>query len=267
MIAPGSFEITVRASSYPIQVFTYKPGSYDPLSSPLLVVFHGVLRNADEYRDDARELGERLGALVIAPKFDLERFPTDQYQRGGLFRENGTLAPRDEWTYALVPQIVERVREIENRPQMPCYFIGHSAGGQFVVRMAAFSDVTGARLVAANAGSYIFATREIPFAYGFGNLPAELSDDVVLQCYLAKPLTLYLGAADDHPDEHFDDSPLAMLQGGSRYERGQNGFALAKKLAEERNWEFNWRMVIAQGIEHDHLKMFNAPEAEIALRA
>ena len=264
-IAAGVSQIVVRVSSYPIQVFTYKPRSYHPATSPLLVVFHGILRNAGEYRDDARGLGDRLGALVIAPQFDLERFPTDKYQRGGIFREDGTLAPRAEWTYALVPQIVDQVRAIESRPEMPCYFIGHSAGGQFVVRMAAFSDVSGARLVAANAGSYLFATRDMPFAYGFGNLPTELSDDAALRRYLAKPLTLYLGTADDHPDEHFDASPQAMLQGESRYERGQKSFALAQRLAQENGWEFNWRLVIVQGIHHDHLKMFNAPKARDAV--
>ena len=32
---------------------------------PLIVVFHGVLRNAEEYRDHARALAERLGAIVV----------------------------------------------------------------------------------------------------------------------------------------------------------------------------------------------------------
>ena len=261
-IALGVSDFPVTVSNLPIQVFAYKP-----VAEPkrMLVVLHGVLRNADEYRDHARGMGERFGALVVAPKFDDERFSTKRYQHGNVFREDGTLAPRDERTCGMIPPIVAQVRLIENQPAMPCYFIGHSAGGQFVVRMCAFSDVTAAHFVAANAGSHVFPTRDLPFPYGFGNLPPELLDADAMRRYLAKPLTIYLGTADDHPDEHFDDSPDAMRQGGSRFERGQNNFAMAQKLAQDKGWAFHWQLVMVQAIGHDHQKMFDAPEVETAL--
>ena len=49
----------------PMVVFAYRPGGCsDPA---LLMVFHGVARNARTYRDDARAIADRLCLLVVAP--------------------------------------------------------------------------------------------------------------------------------------------------------------------------------------------------------
>src|SRR5204863_2031425 len=70
----------------PMVVFTYRPaGCSDP---SLLMVFHGIARNARTYRDDARTLANRLCLLVVAPLFDRQVFPGWRYQRGGIV--NGT---------------------------------------------------------------------------------------------------------------------------------------------------------------------------------
>ena len=257
----GRIEIDVGET---LEVFTYKPANY--AGGPLLLVFHGVGRNADEYRDFAETLGDRFGFLVVAPKFDKERFPLERYQRGGIVQD-GRAQPRDAWTYAMVPRLVAAVREREGKPELPFWIIGHSAGGQFVVRMVALAGTLGASgVVAANPGSHLFPPRDAPFGYGFGNLPAELSDDAALRRYVEAPLVLYLGTADNDPAHRsLDREPEAVRQGASRYERGLNCFAAAEALARERGWSFGWRKVEVAGIEHDAAKMFAAPEVERAL--
>ena len=50
------------------------------------------------------------------------------------------------------PKLIETVRKMERRSDMPYYLIGHSAGGQFVERLLVFADVKPLRAVAANAG-------------------------------------------------------------------------------------------------------------------
>src|SRR5688572_13599618 len=87
-----------------IKVFTYKPSQYK--GGPLVLVFHGVNRNAEDYRNFAIAIAERFKVLVASPLFDRERFPVDAYIRGGLLDKNGALRPREQWTYALVPQLV-----------------------------------------------------------------------------------------------------------------------------------------------------------------
>ncbi len=73
-----------------LAVFTYKPARFK--DGAILIVFHGVNRNADEYRDHARAMGDRFGMLVVAPRFDVAQFGPGMYQQGGLFQDK-KLAP------------------------------------------------------------------------------------------------------------------------------------------------------------------------------
>lgn len=247
----------------PISLFTYKPPTYR--GGPLLVICHGVQRNAEDYRNFAITLAERFGALVVAPLFDKERFPLARYQRGGLVGTDGKVQPAEKWTYAFIPRIVARVRELEGKPDLPYYLVGHSAGGQFLVRLAAFMPGAAERIIAANAGSHLFPAREADFGYGFGGLPTELSGDDVIRRYLAAPLTLYQGTGDTVADSSMDSSPPAMRQGPNRLARGRAAFATAQALAKARGWEFNWRIVETEGIGHDAAFMFAAKAAGDAI--
>lgn len=258
---PGRVECPNGAE--PITLFTYKPPTYT--AGPLLVVCHGVQRNAEDYRNFAITLAERFGAIVVAPLFDVQRFPTARYQRGGLVGGDGKAQSPGQWTYAIIPVIVAYVRELESKSKLPYYLVGHSAGGQFLVRLAAFLPGEAVRIVAGNPGSDLFPARDQEFGYGFGGLPPELSNDDVIRRYLATPLTFYLGTDDIYPRPSFDASPPAMKQGSNRLERGRACFAAGQQLAKERGWPFNWRKVETPGIGHDAAFMFAAKEAGDAL--
>lgn len=262
-IPAGDSKLDLDLAGTTIETFVHKPASYR--GGRMIFILHGTLRNADAYRDDARKMGERFGALIVAPKFDEPRFPNRQYHRGGILREDGSAAPRSEWTYRFLPLLATEIRRREGKPKMPFSLVGHSAGGQFLVRLAAFFDPGAERIVAANPGSLLFPNRDAKFGYGFGGLPASLSSDTVVRAYLARPLTLYLGTADAGHDEYLDESPEAMAQGPGRYQRGKAAFAAGQSLARERGWKFGWRLVETPGIGHDHEKMFDAPEMARAL--
>jgi poly(3-hydroxybutyrate) depolymerase len=261
-IDEGKSKVVITINEIGLDVFVYKPKNYR--GDRMIIVFHGTLRNAEDYRDHSMEMGDRFGALIVAPKFDSERFPTWRYQRGGLLDAEGKLASPEAWTYAFIPKIAEAIKLKEDQPALKYWLIGHSAGGQFLVRAAAFQDTGAERIVAANAGSQLFAHREAPFGYGFGNLPESLSSDDQIRQYLAAPLTLFVGTADNKPDEYFDDSEEAMKQGGGRFQRNKASFEFGQKLAKEKGWKFNWRIVEALEVEHDHEKMFNHPACEHA---
>lgn len=258
---PGRVEFANAGE--PITLFTYKPPTYR--DGPLVVVFHGVQRNAEDYRNFAITLAERFKTLVVAPFFDKERFPLSRYQRGGIVDDAGRARPPEQWTYAAVPRLVAYVREREARPDLPYYLLGHSAGGQFLVRLAAFLPGEASRIVAANAGSHLFPTRERDFGYGFGGLPPELGGDDVLRRYLAAPLTLYQGTGDVLVSPSLDVSEPALRQGPHRLARGRAVFDFAAELARARGWAFNWRKVETPGIAHEAAFMFAAQEAEDAL--
>jgi pimeloyl-ACP methyl ester carboxylesterase len=259
----GPGQVVFANAGEPITLFTYKPPTYR--DGPLLVVFHGVQRNAEDYRNYAITLAERFKAIVVTPLFDRERFPLARYQRGGLVDADGKAQPPETWTYAAVPRIVAHVRGLEGRADLPYYLIGHSAGGQFLVRLAAFMPGEAVRIVAANAGSHLFPSRDRDFGYGFGGLPPEISSDDVLRRYLAAPLTLYQGTGDVLPSNSLDVSEPAMRQGPHRLARGRAVFEYAAELARTKGWAFNWRRVETPGVGHEAAFMFAAREVEDAL--
>jgi pimeloyl-ACP methyl ester carboxylesterase len=170
-----------------VTVYTYKPRSYS--NGPLLIVMHGMLRDAELYCSHAVPLADRYHLLVAAPYFDTNRFPPAAYNLGGVVRHQ-TLQPRESWTYQWILETVKAIREREGNPALPYYLIGHSAGAQFVMRYAAFMPPGAERIVAANPGSDLFPRTDWKFGYGFGGLPPELGDEAALQRYLAAPLTL-----------------------------------------------------------------------------
>lgn len=262
-IPEGRSQLRVQAGPVELDVFVHRPAKWS--GRRLLMVMHGVLRNADEYRDHAAPMGDRFDALIVAPRFDAERFPSRLYQRGGILREDGSAAPRAEWTYSRLPELVAAVRSRAEAPDAKLYVIGHSAGGQFLVRCAAFAELGAERIVAANPGSVLLPTTAAPFGYGFGGLPAELASEERLRAYLAAPLTLYLGTGDDGHDEWLDASAEAMAQGSGRHQRGLTLWVTARALATQKGWSFGWRLVEAQGVAHEHADMFAHAKCEEAL--
>ena len=261
-IPDGSGQLTIALRGTSLDLFTYKPSTYR--DGPLIVVFHGVLRNADEYRDHARSMGDRFGALIVAPRFPEKEFPTSSYQEGGLIID-GKLRPRDEWTWQLVPALVDEVRKRAGRPEMPYYFIGHSGGGQFLIRLPGFVPPEAKRIVVSNPGTYLFPSRELPYPFGFGGLPDEISNDDALRRFLAQPITLYLGMEDTIRDEYFNTTPPAEQQGKTRWERGQNAYRAAQELARRQGWTCNWKLVVVEGVGHDHQAMFDHARCKDAL--
>jgi pimeloyl-ACP methyl ester carboxylesterase len=259
----GKAELTITVNDLPINVFTYRPKSYK--DGPLILVLHGILRNADEYRDHAAVMGDRFQALIAAPKFDEERFPKPKYQFAGVVNGDGEALPADQRTGAYLSKIAADLRHREKRSDMPFYVIGHSAGGQFLARSSAFVTIGAKRIIAANPGTQLFPSRDADYPLGFGKLPQSLASDDQLQHYLAQPLTMYLGSADTERDEYLDVLPENDRQGRTRWERGRNAFFAAKELAEKKGWKFHWRLVVAEGVAHDHEKMFHHSAVKDAL--
>ena len=159
------------------------------------MVFHGSDRNPRLARDNAIPLAEAGCALTVAPFFAEATFPRWAYQFGGigeLRQEDGLtkfrLKPRDRRTGQLVLDLIDRLREMEGRPTMPYFLIGHSAGAQFLSRFAAFFANEASRIVLANPGSYVVPLRERRYPYGLGGLTIVAEAD----------RRRYLGFADRH---------------------------------------------------------------------
>jgi pimeloyl-ACP methyl ester carboxylesterase len=228
-----------------------------------LLVFHGQNHNADDYRDWARPLADKHCMLVVAPRFPKSQFPRWRYQHGGI-AQNGVVQDSREWTGRIVVELAERIQQLEGR-KMPYSLIGHSAGGQFLSRLAAFTPTQAQRIVIANPGTHVLPDPKIEAPYGFGGVYASNDVDKELRRYLGTPITIFLGH-DDTDEEGLSASPEANAQGATRHERGLNAFKAAQSLAQARGWPFNWRLVEVPGVGHKAKKMFAAPEASAALK-
>lgn len=264
-IPTGLSRITVGSGANAITVFTYKPKAYR--DEPLVMVFHGVLRNAEDYCRNCIPLAEQYNVLIAAPLFSTNQFDNEEYQRGGVLKK-GVVQPREKWSYLRLPGIIDAIRQSEGKPALPYYFIGHSGGAQFLMRLAAIYPMEAKRIVACNPGSDLFPRRDWKFGYGFGGLTTELSDDAALRRYLAAPLTLCLGLKDVDPQHpELDRSAAAEKEGRFRLERGRACFEFAQKLARAHGWKFNWRKVEVAGIAHDGKAMLAAKPVEEAIFA
>jgi pimeloyl-ACP methyl ester carboxylesterase len=256
-IPPGSAEVTATIDGVTLPVFTYRPEGC--AVSGILLVFHGLHRDASGYRDDARPLADRLCMLVAAPLFDEHRFPTWRYQRGGIVHD-GKVEPEADWTVNVVPRLAAWVRAGEKRPDLPYALIGHSAGGQFLSRVAAFLPAGATRIVIANPSTWVLPSLDTPAPYGFGGVYDPPRGEAALRRYLAAPVTVLLGQ-EDTGSRDLAMGDAAEAQGGTRLERGQNAFRQAEAVAKANGWPFNWRLAFVPGVGHSARLMFGSAQA------
>lgn len=263
-VPAGSSQRSVSVGDETIELYTYKPASY--AGGPILLVLHGLGTNAPGYRDYAKPLADAHGFLVVAPLFDRKRFPTWRYQTGGIVRDQRAagefhVEAASRWTGTLFLAVIDAVRRDEGRPDLPYALIGHSAGGQALSRFTAFTPNTAGQIIIANPSTWLWPSRAERFPFGFGGLPEKMADDAALKHYLAQPVTLLLGTADVKRGGDLNVSAGADRQGANRLERGHNAFRAAQKLARDRNWAFNWKVVEVPGVGHSAQRMFGSPEA------
>ncbi|MGC1890129.1 MAG: hypothetical protein WA709_29260 [Stellaceae bacterium] len=261
-IPAGVAEQTADLQGVSIEVFTYRPAGC--ALSGVLMVFHGLDRNADAYRDYVIPLGQRFCLLVVAPLFDAARFPTWRYQRGGMVHD-GSVQPAESWTVNLVPRLASWIRHQEGRPELPYALIGHSAGGQFLSRVVAFGNDEAKEIVIANPSTWVRPSLEIAAPYGFGGVFGPQQGEAALRRYLAAKVTVLLGQ-EDVGSRNLATSEEAEEQGSTRFERGQTVFREAADAARRHGCAFNWHLAAVPGVGHNARAMFTSEQAFAALR-
>jgi pimeloyl-ACP methyl ester carboxylesterase len=257
-IQSSSGQQTVSLGGSQRLVLTYRPSRCRTPS--LLFVFHG-LGGAQSYRKSASILADKTCMIVVAPQFETR---TETYQLGGIVRK-GVIQDPSEWKIDIVSHVVDWARKETGVSNY--YLLGHSAGAQFLSRVAAFLPTQALRIVIANPSTHVLPSLVVGAPFGFGGLFSSETAEAHLRSYLQQPVTIYLGEADIGEDD--DDLNLtapAMAQGKTRFERGMNAFNAGKALAADRSWSFNWRLVRAPGVGHSARAMFSAPQAVDALR-
>ena len=69
-------------------------------------------------------MADDCGGLAVAPCFDRRQFSEADYSYGKVVSA-GRLMPREQWTFTLASELIETIRKMERRSDMPYYLIGH----------------------------------------------------------------------------------------------------------------------------------------------
>jgi hypothetical protein len=219
----------------PLTVWYYRPLRFSE-TTPIVFVMHGVKRDADFYRDNWMATAERFGFLLICPEFAKADYPhRTAYQLGNLFDREGRPTPKNGWTFGVIERLFDSVRAATGNAGERYHIYGHSAGGQFVHRLALFlPEARYATAVAANSGWYTMPTLDgRKFPYGLRDSGSTLE---MLKAAFGNRLVILLGEEDtDAEDPFLRTSKGARRQGRNRFERGQAFFATAR-LGVTLNW-------------------------------
>jgi poly(3-hydroxybutyrate) depolymerase len=237
-----------------MRVYTYRPRSCDS-TCPIVIVLHGMSRNASAYRDYWELRADRYKVLIVAPEFSNEMWPKEAaYNLGEVGRETD----KEKWAFATVEHLFDEMRDGQETYRL----FGHSAGAQLAHRMALLRpDNRASVIVAANAGWYTMPEwrsdkARDPFPYSLAGSPSAASE---LKRALSRRVVILLGEKDDDPKAaDLNHSDGANRQGASRLERGENFFKAATAAAAELGAPFAWELIEVPDTAHEGEKMSKA---------
>lgn len=222
---------------------------------PVVIVMHGVLRDADRYRDQWHELALENDFLLLVPEFSEQDFPgSSGYQLGYMHDQQGRLRPRGQWAYSAIEPLFDDARRRFGMQTNRYALYGHSAGAQFAHRFVFHVPrARASRVVPANAGWYMMPDYDVGYPYGFAGSGIAAGQ---LAAALQQPVTLMLGKDDiDAQHQYLRQTPPALVQGPHRLARGELFFATARAYATRTGTAFNWRLVVVEGVGHDNGQM------------
>lgn len=246
------------AGTETINIETYVPQACADTRCPLVISLHGLLRNAASARDNWVEAADRHGLIIAAPHFDKERFPTRLYQQGGVQEEPN----RAKWVYSVIERFYDRALKSGRVTDTGYVLFGHSAGAQFVHRMALLMpEARFSTAIIANAGYYTLpvgkeAAGGFSYPYSLDGTPAT---EASTKAAFAKPMLIMLGDQDTDPNHsQLNKSKGAEAQGSNRFARGQNFTQVAAAEAKRLGVASPWREGVVPGVGHEQGKMANA---------
>jgi hypothetical protein len=293
-VAPTLMDVPYASGMAAIPVYASadmtKP---QPDVTRVVLIFHGLLRNADSYFEAGLEAQRAAGpagtsAIVMAPQFlatsnipahnlpaNTLGWPVDAWAGG----EPAT-TPAPLSGFDAVDAILVKLSDRSLFPKLRTVVIaGFSAGGQIVQRYAVVGEGEaaltkagiGTEYVVSDPSSYLYFSAERPlpnatcanadrWRYGFdGAVPpyVKLPPAALEARYVARHVTYLIGMADTDPNHPLlDKSCAGETQGPQRFARGHNYFSM---LQQRDGGALRHVLIDVPGIAHEGRKMFNSP--------
>ena len=257
------FSDSLGNADRPITVYSYRPVSWNT-SGPILIVMPGAGRDGQSPRETWIPYAEQYSSLVIVPEFSLANYPGDLWYNAGNTYDAGNWQPKTNWTYTAIEHLFDYVRGKSGATRNTYLLFGHSAGGQFVHRMATvLPEARYSRAVAANSGFYLLPVYTVPYPFGLKASPLYESE---LPNVFARKLIVMSGGSDTNPnDSGLANFPEAQAQGSTRFERARFYFTTVQSEASRLNVPLNWEYHVVPGVGHDESGMAG-PSAELLFR-
>jgi ABC-type multidrug transport system fused ATPase/permease subunit len=243
-----------------IRVWLAAPPTVGP-QTRLVVVMHGVRRNAREYAAEWADWAASTGHVVAVPHFDREGWRgADGYNLGNVLDGSGgsaALNPIERWAFTVVDEIQSRLRRRLGIVDERFVLWGHSAGAQFAHRFPLFRPRAKLRaVIVAGGGWFMLPDPDVDFPYGTRH-PLLCFPRRRLLDWTRLPIVLVRGTLDLERDPDLRTTPEAETQGANRFERASCMVERARSL----NPNTRWRLMDVTGVDHDYLKMIPATQA------
>ena len=250
----GSFLVdeSTGSNSAPLTAYYYRPRAWED-GLPIVLVFHGLKRNAQEYCQGWAQYAEEQNFLIICPEFSQDKYPGVRYYNFGNVLDTedvgGKIQPQTNWIFPAIDRLVNTAKEKAEAKNSKVILYAHSAGAQLIHRYSLLSGPTSADLIiAANSGWYTMPEANTNFPYGLGQIPENAYD---LKAAFAKPVVILLGEEDVIRSKVLRKTPEADAQGQNRLERGMKFFETCEETAAALGTEFTWRLITVPGVGHD----------------
>lgn len=251
-VFPGSgsfvFDGGEVAGGKPVRVHYHRPEALSN-DAPIVFVMHGTRRDAKNYLGNWRAAAERFGFLLLCPELARPGYNRRAYHLGYVLHRSGKPRVRSRWTFNVIEDLFDFAKEKTANKSERYHIYGHSAGAQFVHRMAMFMpEARFQTAIAANSGWYTMPTFEVEYPYGLKDAP---NSPETLRAAFGGDLVVLLGERDTDPsDPYLRNSPEVVGQGENRFVRGHNFHASAKGEAAKLGADFRWRLETAPDAQH-----------------
>jgi pimeloyl-ACP methyl ester carboxylesterase len=293
----GCREMITFASGGKLEAYRNFPFSGSSKVSHAVIVIHGTGRNAAHYYANmltaATQAGVVTNTLVLAPFFKTSQDSPGGGQltwTSGGWKIGDAAESKGVSSFSVMDDLITTLANKTRFPNLKWITVtGHSAGGQFTQRYAAFGVApnyvrdTAVDFVVANPSSYTYFDNARPtrdgsqfsvpvdsscryddYKYGLGGRTgyvAKLSPRDALRQFASRRITYLSGGADSVQNGDMDTDCGAMAQGPNRVIRSAYFFERIKQLAPDAPQQ----RVVVPGVAHDSDGMYQSAQARPVL--
>ncbi|RMG81714.1 MAG: PKD domain-containing protein, partial [Bacteroidetes bacterium] len=290
-VTPVSSEFTLTQKLGPdsnlYEVFYYKPPTYDPVTSPLLLYIHGSGGSGYSGYQYLKDIADRQNALIVAPTMhDPWAYNKEKFFWQSDFYDtlcNKYLSFKTIRINYFIKQLYEHVLTREHRDSIPVYLTGFSQGAQFVNRYLITKqyinqDIPVVSALSVSPYMYTYMTDSIegysmdwkPYMCGLNGKEeifnpqneclTEQVDVKTLFCngriaqFYEENYSILVGTADTIITNNFFCS---YLDSTHRFSRAKHYYNFSQNHAQNIGAVFNWLFDSVPDVGHTQYDMYN----------